>query len=81
MKSLFQCETSAQQASVLKFDDKQYVLDSLSDAAKHAVQGLRTADAQIRLLQDQLNLLGIGRQRLLEQLKADLAGIEPIAAE
>lgn len=73
--------TSTQQPPVLKFDDKQYSLDSLSDTAKQAVTALRTAEAQIRMAKDQLNLLALGRQALLGQLKAELEGVEPITAQ
>ena len=73
--------TSTQQAPVLTFGDKQYAVDSLSDTAKEAVAGLQVAEAQIRMTQDQIKVLAIGRQALMGQLEAELAGVEPITAE
>ena len=72
---------SAQQAPVLTLGDKQYPIDSLSDKAKQAVAGLQVAEAQIRMAQDQLKVLTVGRQTLMGQLQAELNGVEPITAE
>ena len=73
--------TATQQAPVLTFGDKQYAIDSLSDQAKEVVAGLQVAESQIRMAEDQLKVLAIGRQTLLGQLQAELEGVEPITAE
>ena len=73
--------TATQQAPVLTFGDKQYAIDSLSNQAKEAVAGLQVAESQIRMTEDQLKVLVIGRQTLLSQLQAELEGVEPIPAE
>jgi hypothetical protein len=73
--------TATQQAPVLTFGDEQYAIDSLSDQAKEAIAGLQVAESQIRMAEDKLKVLAIGRQTLMGQLQAELEGVEPIAAE
>lgn len=73
--------TTTQQSPVLTLDGKQYALATLPDAAKKAIAGVKVAEAQINMAQDQLNVLILGRQTLMGQLKAELDGVEPIPAE
>ena len=53
--------STAQQAPVLTLGDKQYAMDALPEEAKKAVAGLQVAESQIRMAQDQLKVLAVGR--------------------
>ena len=67
--------------SLLTFEGQQYAIDSLSDKAKEAVTGLQTAEAQIRMTQDQLRILSVGQQALVGVLQAELKEVEPVKAD
>jgi len=63
---------------VLNIDDAEYYIDSLPDEGKGLVNGLRTADVQIKMYEDTLRLINIGKMKLLEDLKKIVKNIEPI---
>ena len=63
---------------VLNIDDAEYYIDSLPDEGKGLVNGLRTADIQIKMYEDTLKLINIGKMKLLEDLKKIVENIEPI---
>ena len=63
---------------VLNIDDAEYYIDSLPDEGKGLVNGLRTADVQIKMYEDTLRLINIGKMKLLEDLKKIVENIEPI---
>lgn len=62
----------------LKIDDNEYYIDSLSDETKGIINGLKAADAQLRLYQDTIKLLTISKNKLVVDLQKSLKGIEPI---
>ena len=62
----------------LKFDDSEYLVDSLPDEAKQLITGLRTADAQTKMYEDTLKLIAISKRKMVEDLKKILDDIEPI---
>ena len=62
----------------LKFDDKEYLVETLPDEAKQLITGLRTADAQTRMYEDTLKLISIGKRKMVEELKIILEKIEPL---
>ena len=62
----------------LKFDDSEYLIDSLPDEAKQLITGLRAADAQTKMYEDTLKLIAIGKRKMVEDLKNILSDIEPI---
>ena len=62
----------------LKFDDSEYLIDSLPDEAKQLITGLRAADAQTRMYEDTLKLIAVGKRKMVEDLKNILSDIEPI---
>ena len=62
----------------IKIDNSEYYFDSLPDEAKKLVAGLRTADTQLRMHEDTLKVLAVGRQHLAMQLKSKLESINPI---
>ncbi len=63
---------------ILNIDDSEYYIDSLPDEGKALVNGLRTADVQIKMYEDTLKMINIGKVKLLEDLKKILKNIEPI---
>ena len=62
----------------IKIDDSEYYYDSLPDEAKKIVVGLRTADTQLRMYEDTLKLISIGKAKMIEDLKKILEPIESI---
>tara|TARA_Y100000589_G_C27084159_1_gene600978 strand:- start:16 stop:240 length:225 start_codon:yes stop_codon:yes gene_type:complete len=62
----------------LNIDDAEYYIDSLPDEGKGLVNGLRTADAQLKIYQDTLKMINIGKMKMLEDLKRIVENIEPI---
>lgn len=62
----------------IKIDDAEYYFNSLPDQAKQLVTGLRTADAQLRMHEDTLKLISIGKAKMIEDLKKILEPIESI---
>tara|TARA_Y100001968_G_scaffold59527_1_gene50542 strand:- start:924 stop:1154 length:231 start_codon:yes stop_codon:yes gene_type:complete len=65
-----------QNEPILTFDDKKYSLKTLPDEVKELVRGMQVADAQLRMHEDTLNVLAIGRQALTEKLRANLKDIK-----
>ena len=63
---------------VLKFEDKSYDMNSLPDNVKELLKALQVADAQVKMHQDTINVLGMGRKALGLQLKQQLSEVSPI---
>ena len=63
---------------ILNIDDREYYIDSLPDEGKGLVNGLRTADAQLKIYEDTLKMINIGKMKLLADLKKIVEKIEPI---
>tara|TARA_Y100001978_G_C23307239_1_gene252154 strand:+ start:205 stop:432 length:228 start_codon:yes stop_codon:yes gene_type:complete len=63
---------------ILNIDNAEYDLDSLPEEGKGLVNGLRAADAQLKMYQDTLKLINIGRMKMLEDLKKILENIQPL---
>ena len=66
---------------VLKFEDKSYDMNSLPDNVKELLKALQVADAQVKMHQDTINVLGMGRKALGLQLKQQLSEVSPIEQE
>ena len=66
---------------VLKFEDKSYDMNSLPDNVKELLKALQVADAQVKMHQDTIKVLGMGRQALGLQLKQQLGEVTPIEEE
>ena len=66
---------------VLKFEDKSYDMNSLPDNVKELLKALQVADAQVKMHQDTINVLGMGRKALGLQLKQQLGEVAPIEDE
>ena len=68
----------ANQPPVLTFEGKRYDLNTLPDDIKELVRGMQVADAQLRLHEDTLKVLAIGRQAMAMQLNERLQSVTPI---
>tara|TARA_B100000700_G_scaffold179983_1_gene198688 strand:- start:122 stop:352 length:231 start_codon:yes stop_codon:yes gene_type:complete len=63
---------------ILTFEGKRYDLNSLPDDLKELVRGMQVADAQLRMYEDTLKVLALGRNSLAFQLNEKLKGIAPL---
>ena len=61
---------------VLTFEGKKYVINDLSDETKDIVRGLQIADTQLKMHQDTLKLLSVGRNSLANRLREKLKNLE-----
>ena len=71
--------TDSEKQPLLTLGEKQYVIDALNDQTKDLVQGLQVTDAQLRITQDQLNVMKVARQALLDQLQEALKDVQPVS--
>ena len=69
---------SNESEAILTFEDKKYDLKSMPKEIQELVKGMQVADAQLRMHEDTLKVLAVGRQHLAMQLKAKLETINPI---
>ena len=56
----------------LTFEGKQYNVNELSEETKEIIRGLQIAETQLKMHQDTLRLLSIGRNSLANQLREKL---------
>ena len=66
------------QPPVLTFEGKRYDLNTLPKEMKELVRGMQVADAQLRMHEDTLKVLAVGRQSMAMQLNEKLKGITPM---
>ena len=71
-------ESKEKKSPILNFEDKNYNIDSLSDESKNIIKGLQFADNQIKMQEDTLRLLILGRDSLISKLKNELNDAKPI---
>ncbi|MFZ9850320.1 MAG: DUF6447 family protein [Vulcanococcus sp.] len=71
-------DSASQQPPVLTFEGKRYDLNTLPDELKELVRGMQVADAQLRLHEDTLKVLAVGRQSMAMQLNEKLKGVTPL---
>ena len=64
--------------AILTFEDKKYDIKNLPNEVQELIKGMQVADAQLRLHEDTLKVLAVGRQHLAMQLKSKLEQINPI---
>ena len=74
-------QPNSNQPPVLTFEGNRYDLNSLPDDMKELVRGMQVADAQLRMHEDTLKVLAVGRQSMALQLNDKLKGIEPLPEE
>jgi len=72
-------ESSNQTPPILTFEGKRYDLNSLPDEVKELVRGMQVADAQLRMQEDTLKVLAVGRQSMDMQINDRLQGVTPMA--
>ena len=58
--------------AVLTFDGKKYIMEDLSDEIKELIKSLQIADAQLKMHEDTLKLLSIGKNSLVNNLRKKL---------
>ena len=63
---------SNKKKGVLTFDGKKYFIDELSDEAKEIIRRLQIADAQIKMHEDTLKLISLGKNVLANDLRKNL---------
>ena len=61
--------------AVLTFDGQKYVIEDLSDDIKEVINSLQIADAQLKMHEDTLKLLSIGKNSLVNDLRKKLEDI------
>ena len=57
---------------VLTFEGKKYDVNNLSDDTKEIIKGIQIAETQLKMYEDTLKLLSIGRNSLADQLRVKL---------
>ena len=57
---------------VLTFEGKKYNVNDLSSDTKEIIKGLQIAETQLKMHEDTLKLLSIGRSALANQLREKL---------
>ena len=63
---------------MLTFEGLRYDLNGLPDDVKELVRGMQVADAQLRMHEDTLKVLAVGRQAMASQLNDKLKTIEAL---
>ena len=63
---------------ILTFEGKRYDLNSLPDELKELVRGMQVADAQLRMHEDTLKVLAVGRQTIAMELNEKLKSVSPL---
>ena len=58
--------------AVLTFDGKKYIMEDLPDEIKEIIKSLQIADAQLKMHEDTLKLLSIGKNSLVNDLRVKL---------
>ena len=66
------------QNPILTFEGKLYDLNALPDELKELVRGMQVADAQLRMHEDTLKVLAVGRQSMAMQLNERLKAVAPL---
>ena len=61
---------------ILTFEGKKYNVNDLSNDTKEIIKGLQIAETQLKMHEDTLKLLSIGRKALANQLREKLKNYE-----
>ena len=69
---------SQDQNPILTFEGKRYDINKLPDDLKELVRGMQVADAQLRMHEDTLKVLAVGRQSIAMQLNERLKEVSPL---
>ena len=68
----------SEKEAILTFEDKKYNIKNLPKDVQELIKGMQVADAQLRMHEDTLKVLAVGRQHLAIQLKSKLESIDSI---
>ena len=63
---------------VLDLDGKKYDINSLTEEAKKLIEGVNIANAQLRMQEDALKLMVLGRSSLIKNLRNNLKDVKPL---
>tara|TARA_B100001989_G_C24425451_1_gene406225 strand:- start:364 stop:588 length:225 start_codon:yes stop_codon:yes gene_type:complete len=63
---------------VLTFEGKKYFINELSNDIKESIKGLQIAETQLKMYEDTLKLISIGRNSLVNQLREKLKNIKEV---
>ena len=72
LKSFMSEQESNNKKAVLTFEGKKYFIEELSDEVKETVRRLQIADAQIKMHEDTLKLISLGKSVLANDLRKKL---------
>ena len=61
---------------VITFEGKKYLINELSNDIKETIKGLQIAETQVKMHEDTLKLLSIGRNFLATQLREKLKKLD-----
>ena len=61
---------------VLTFEGKKYLINELSEDIKESIKELQIAETQLKMHEDTLKLLSIGRNFLINQLRDKLKNLD-----
>ena len=61
---------------ILSFENERYEIDKLPDEIKELIQGLKIADSQVKMQEDNLKLLIIARRTMTRNLKQKLDNLK-----
>ena len=61
---------------ILTFEGKKYNINDLTSETKEIIKGLQIAETQLKMHEDTLKLLTIGRNSLANQLRENLKNYE-----
>ena len=56
---------SSEKEAILTFEDKNYDIKSLPKEVQELIKGMQVADAQLRMHEDTLKVIAVGRQHLM----------------
>ena len=65
-------EKNIENTPVLTFEGKKYNVNDLSNDTKEIIRGLQMSETQLKMYEDTLKLLRIGRNSLANQLREKL---------
>ena len=68
----------SEKEAILTFEDKKYNIKTLPKEVQELIKGMQVADAQLRMHEDTIKVLAIGRQTLAQRLKDKLSNIKPL---
>ena len=61
---------------VLRFEGKQYNINDLANDTKEIIKELQIAEAQLKMHEDTIKLLSIGRKTLAKELREKLKNLQ-----